>query len=228
MVIDGIEIEIQKKNIKNLHLYVKPPDARVLITCPKRLSSKELEGFVLRHSEWIKRKRAEVLSRQRETTPKCSYKTGGSFYLWGKEYKVITENAKRFSAHTVENTVCLAYPDNMSEEKLEAHIKEFYRAELKKKIDVLLPLWEKRTGLYCSSYQTKDMKTRWGTCNTKTKKLWFSLRLAKNDGEFLNYVILHELAHTAVPNHSADFKAILYKYMPTFRETEIKMKKEAL
>ncbi len=228
MVIDGIEIEVQKKNIKNLHLYVKPPDARVLITCPKRVSSRELERFVLKHIDWLKVKRAEVLDRKKHEPAAPSYKTGDSFYLWGKEYKIITENEKRFSVRIADGTAYISYPEEMNGEKLYAHIKEFYRKELISKIDGLLPIWEKRTGLFCSSYQTKDMKTRWGTCNTRTKKLWFSLRLAKNDEEFLNYVILHELAHTSVPNHSADFKALLYKYMPSYRETEIKMKRNAL
>ena len=203
MVIDGIEIEIVKKNIKNMHLYVKQPDARVLITCPKRLKNKDVERFVKEHKDWIERKRAEVLSRQQNAPERCEYKTGESFYLWGKEYKIISQNATRFSLYIIDNNAYINYPDNMPLEKLEAHIKEFYRAELKKKTDVLLPLWENKTGLRCSAYQTKDMKTRWGTCNTKTKKLWFSLRLAKYDDEFLNYVILHEPAHTAVPNHSA-------------------------
>ena len=228
MVIDGIEIEVQKKNIKNLHLYVKPPDARVLITCPKRVKSKELERFVIKHRDWIVRKRCEVLSRQQNAPKSCSYKTGESFFLWGKEYKITALEGRRFSVNVSDDTAYITYPGSMPPEKLEKHINEFYRTELKKKVDVLLPLWEERTGLYCSSYQTKNMKTRWGTCNTKTKKLWFALRLAKNGEDFLNYVILHELAHTAVANHSAEFKAILYRYMPSYRETERKMKKEAL
>ncbi len=225
MVIDGIEIEVQKKNIKNLHLYVKPPDARVLITCPKRLSNKELERFVSKHYDWLVTKRAEVLSRAENAPKRCKYQTGDSFILWGKEFKILRQGAKRFSLEISDSTAYLFYPDSMSAEKLEAHIKEFYRAELKRKIDILLPLWENKTGLHCSSYQTKDMKTRWGTCNTKTKKLWFSLRLATRDESELNYVILHELVHTAVPNHSADFKALLFKYMPNYREIEIKMKR---
>ena len=228
MVIDGIEIEVQKKNINNLHLYVKPPDAKVLITCPKRLKEKEIKRFVYEHKDWIIKKRAEVLSRQENLPKKCGYKTGESFYLWGKEYKITALDKRRFSIELFENSVVITYPEDMPFEKLEKHIKEFYRAELKKKVDVLLPLWEEKTGFRCSSYQTKDMKTRWGTCNTKTKKVWFSLRLAKNDEEYLNYVILHELAHTSVPNHSAEFKALLNKYMPSFRETEKKMKKNSL
>ena len=68
------------------------------------------------------------------------------------------------------------------------------------------------------------MKTRWGTCNTKTKKIWLNVRLAEHPAECLEYVILHELAHTRVPNHGADFKAILTEYMPDWRTVKRRLK----
>ncbi len=183
MVIDGIEIEVQKKNIKNMHLYVKPPDARVLITCPKRIRDGDIKRFVSSHLDWVIKKRAEVLSRQENAPKKCSYKTGESFYLWGKEYKITALDGKRFSVKISDNGAYITYPADMPIEKLDAHVKEFYRAELKKKTDLLLPLWEEKTGLYCSSYQTKDMKTRWG-CEKRRGifKLCYSSRACSYGG----------------------------------------------
>ena len=90
---------------------------------------------------------------------------------------------------------------------------------LKEKIELYLPKWEQITVLYCDSWQTKYMTTRWGTCNTATKKIWFNLQLAKKPVECLEYVMLHELAHLKVRNHGKDFVAILDKYMPYWRET---------
>ena len=90
---------------------------------------------------------------------------------------------------------------------------------LKEKIELYLPKWEQISGLYCDSWQTKYMTTRWGTCNTATKKIWFNLQLAKKPVECLEYVMLHELAHLKVRNHGKDFVAILDKYMPYWRET---------
>ena len=61
------------------------------------------------------------------------------------------------------------------------------------------------------------MTSRWGTCNTKTKKIWLSTNLAKRPIECIEYVVLHELVHTVVPNHGPDFKALLNKYMPDWK-----------
>ena len=91
-----------------------------------------------------------------------------------------------------------------------------------------MPKWEKKTGLYCDSWQTKYMTTRWGTCNTKTKKLWFNLQLAKKPVECIEYIILHELAHLKVRNHGSDFVAILDSYMPCWRETKKKLNEQVL
>ena len=62
------------------------------------------------------------------------------------------------------------------------------------------------------------MITRWGTCNTNTRKIWLNLQLAKKPVECLEYGMLHELAHLKVKNHGADFVAILDQYLPYCRE----------
>lgn len=81
-----------------------------------------------------------------------------------------------------------------------------------------MPKWEKITGLKCSSWQSEYMTTKWGSCNTATRKIWLNLQLAKKPIECLEYVILHELAHLKVKNHGAEFVAILEQYMPNWRE----------
>ena len=93
------------------------------------------------------------------------------------------------------------------------------RALLKEKIGIYLPKWENITGLHCSSWQTKYMTTRWGTCNTNSRKIWLNLQLAKKPTKCLEYVILHELSHLRVWNHGKDFVAIMDQYMPYWRET---------
>ena len=62
------------------------------------------------------------------------------------------------------------------------------------------------------------MTTRWGTCNTQTKKIWINLQLAKKPRECLDYILLHELAHLKVRNHGKAFVAILDAHMPNWRE----------
>jgi len=94
-------------------------------------------------------------------------------------------------------------------------------AEMKKvlgrRLDVLIPKWESITGLHPAGYKMRAMRTRWATCNIRTRMLCFSTMLYDKPDEFVEYVVLHELAHLKVANHGADFKALLTFYMPNWR-----------
>ena len=90
-------------------------------------------------------------------------------------------------------------------EPLTPEEKEARRARLKERISVRLPEIEKRTGLRANGWTVRDMHTRWGSCNTRTHHLNFSLMLATRTDRELDYVILHELVHTVVPGHGRDF-----------------------
>ena len=110
----------------------------------------------------------------------------------------------------------------------EKYVIEWYRGILKSEIERILPNWEKTTGLYCNSWQTKNMTTRWGTCIVNTKKIWLNLQLAKKSLDCLEYVILHELAHLKEKNHDEKFVAIMDMYMPNWREMRKKLNGQIL
>ena len=96
--------------------------------------------------------------------------------------------------------------------------KEAYRAYLKKRIEVRLPVIEEATGLHCTGWTVRDMHTRWGSCNTNTHHINLSLMLATRSDAELDYVILHELVHTVVPNHGTEFYAMMDRFMPGWKK----------
>jgi predicted metal-dependent hydrolase len=99
---------------------------------------------------------------------------------------------------------------------------------LKAEVERLLPKWEKITGLRATSWQTKYMTTHWGTCNTKTGKIWFNIQLAKKTPECLEYVILHELVHLVEKNHNERFINMMDNYMPMWREVKTTLNGQTL
>lgn len=64
------------------------------------------------------------------------------------------------------------------------------------------------------------MRTRWGTCNTKDKRIWINLQLAKKPAECLEYVVIHELVHLLEKNHTPVFIAHMDKFLPDWRATK--------
>lgn len=215
--IGGIPAEIVKKKIKNLHLAVLPPDGRVRISAPETLSDDAIILFAKSRMGWI-RKQQEKFQRQPRQTER-QYVSGETMYVWGKQYSLQVEYSYKRNALVLSgDKAILTVRKESTPKQREAFVHEWYRTMLKEAIEKYLPVWENRTGLHCSSWQTKYMTTRWGTCNTNTGKIWLNLQLAKKPTECLEYVILHELTHLKIRNHGKDFVAFLDAQMPYWRD----------
>lgn len=217
--ISGIKIEIQKKNIKNLHLAVVPPDGKVRVSAPMHLSNESITMFVRTKLGWIKKQQAKFERQPRQS--EREYVSGETLYLFGQQYFLRVEYSYKGNSLILEgNEAILTVRKESNAKQREAFVNEWYRSKLKEKIEIYLPKWENITGLRCESWQTKYMTTRWGTCNTNTGKIWLNLQLAKKPIECLEYVILHELAHLKVRNHGAEFVDILDQHMPYWRSVK--------
>lgn len=217
--ISGITIDIQKKSIKNMHLAVLPPDGKVRVSAPMYLSDESIAMFVRTKLGWIKKQQEKFALQLRQS--EREFISGETLYVFGKQFFLrVMYSYKGNSLVLNGNEAVLTVRKESTARQREAFVNEWYRDLLKEKISIYLPKWEQITGLYCDSWQTKYMTTRWGTCNTNTRKIWFNLQLAKKPIECLEYVILHELAHLKVKNHGKDFIAILDMYMPYWRETK--------
>lgn len=217
VLISDIQIEIIKKDIKNMHLSVLPPDGKVRVSAPNNLSDESIIMFVKTKLGWIKKQQEkfELQPRQSER----EYVSGETLYVWGHQYFLQVEhNQKKNSLVLVGNKAILSVRKESTEKQREKFVNEWYRSLLKTEVEKYLPKWEALTGLYCDGWQSKYMTTKWGTCNTSTRKIWLNLQLAKKPIECLEYVILHELAHLKVKNHGPDFVAILDLHMPYWRE----------
>ena len=225
--INGISIEIIKKNIKNMHLYVQPPDGKVQVSAPNHLSDESIFMFIRTKIGWIKKQQEKFKNQPRQT--ERQYVSGESFYVLGKQYYLQVEYGYKGNSLVLSgNKAILTVRKESTPKQREAFVREWYREILKAEIKKYLPKWERKTRLYCDSWQTKYMTTRWGTCNTNTRKLWFNLQLAKKPIECIEYVILHELAHLQVKNHGSDFIAILDRYMPNWREIKKMLNEQIL
>lgn len=226
-IISGIQIEVQKKKIKNLHLYVKPPDGHVIVSAPQDMNESAIEMFIKTKLGWIKTQQKKYDKQLRFS--KRQYISGETMYIWGRQcFLKFVEDNQRNSFKIQGNNVILSMRKDSTVSQRENYVREQYRVILKEKIFELLPKWEKTTGLKCDCWQTKYMTTRWGTCNYNKKRLWFNLQLAQKPVECLEYVILHELAHLQEQNHGVGFVNIMDANMPYWREIRKKLNEQVL
>ncbi len=212
----NISIEVEQKNIKNIHLSVYPPLGKVKISAPLRMDLDTIRVFAISKLSWIK-KQQEIFKNQDREAPR-EYLTRESHYFKGKRYllKVVEQEAKP-KVILKHSEIALYIRPNTTIEKRKQLLDEWYRAELKKSVPKMIEKWEPKMGVKCHEFGIKKMRTKWGTCNIEAKRIWINLELAKKPPEYLEYVIVHELVHLLERKHNNRFVAFMDEFMPKWR-----------
>lgn len=219
IVVSDIEIEVIKKNIKNMHLSVLPPMGKVRISAPNNTKDEAIHLFAITKISWIKKQIEKFENQQRQT--EREYISGESHYIWGRRYKLEIRHTK--TANNVElkaNKLILTVREASTLQQRGNVMTEWYRAQLKAKLPELVQKWEVIIGVKAESVGVKKMLTRWGTCNTRDKRIWINLQLAKKPVECLEYVVVHELVHLLEKNHTPAFISYMDKFLPDWRVTK--------
>jgi predicted metal-dependent hydrolase len=61
------------------------------------------------------------------------------------------------------------------------------------------------------------MRTKWGSCNPVTARIWLNVELAKKHPNCLEYVLVHELVHLIERKHNDRFKELMDRFLPLWR-----------
>jgi predicted metal-dependent hydrolase len=222
MKIQDIEIEIIKKNIKNLHLSVLPPNGSVRISAPLSVSDESIRLFAVSKISWIRAQQNKFAKQLRHS--EREFVSGETIYIWGKQYYLQVEHSNKSNNFLLDGEkAILTVRKESTATQRENYVNEVLRKYLKDEINRLLPVWEQKTGLQCKRWLVKYMKTRWGTYSEVTETVSFNLQLAHKPVECLEYIIVHELGHTRHRNHGKSFIAYMDTYLPYWRETKNKL-----
>ena len=210
-------VQVIRKKIKNVHLAVHPPDGRIRISVPLHISDDNIRQAVISKIKWIKKQQAHIHAQPRQ--PKLKMVSGENHYLWGKQYRLeVIERPGRHEAVIKNNTWLSLYVNpGTTTTNRERVINEWYRAQIKAKVPGLLTKWEPIIGEKVSDWNVKKMKTRWGSCNIKARRIWLNLTLAKKPAECLEYVFVHEMVHLLERLHNDNFRAHMDNFMPDWR-----------
>ena len=210
-------VEVDLKNIKNIHLSVYPPTGRVRISAPARMDLDAIRVYAISKLEWIKDQQRKFRAQERETPRE--YLERESHYLWGKRYllHIVESNAVPFIdlSHTY---LCLNVRPGADEGKKRDVIDAWYRSQLRQAAQPLIEKWEVIMGVKVEKVFLQRMKTRWGSCNPHRQNIRLNTELAKKPRECLEYIVVHELAHLIEPTHNARFVALMNRYLPHWKQ----------
>jgi len=220
MTIAGIDLELTRKRVKNVNLRIHPPDGRVTVSAPLRMSEARIAEFVTAKADWIRRHQARIAALP--PRPELRYETGEEhrFLGVGQRLEVRPATGQRPGAEAVEGRLLVHARDPRDAAEVKRHLDRLYRRELQARLDELVPAWSARLGVAIPTVRIRAMKRKWGACRPQRRDIVFNLELAKQPPSAIDYVVLHELAHLLEPSHGPRFQAILSEHLPDWRAVE--------
>jgi len=218
----AIVVEVIKKDIKNVHLSVLPPNGSVRIAAPRRMNMDAIRLFAISKLPWIKRHQKKLRDQERE--PPRDYVDRESHYLWGKRYLLkIVEQDGAASIDVQHKTILMKVRPSTSKEKREALLGAWYRKQLRDALPAVLNKWQPLLKVSAKRVFVQQMKTKWGSANPQRRFIRLNTDLAKRTPECLEYVVLHELSHFIAPRHDKRFLALLDQHLPHWRAIRMQL-----
>lgn len=217
-----VSVLLTKKDIKNVHLSVHPPDGRVTLTVPCATRSDAARAYVISKLGWIREQQGKLRGQARESPRQFIERE--SHYLWGRRYllSVVYRDTKPSVTLDHKRITLIVRPGSDAAKRAEI-LHEWHKSLLHEAVPPLIQKWESRLGVQVIGYFLQRMKTKWGSCNHRARHIRLNTELVKKPKDLLEYVVVHEVAHLLEPKHNERFGAILNEHYPTWREARVEL-----
>jgi predicted metal-dependent hydrolase len=228
ITVNGMIVDVVRKNIKNLHLGIYPPSGRIRVAAPLRVNDEAVRLFTLSRLAWIKRQQAKFAAQERQSARE--YVSGESHYYQGRRYLLNVISCKGAPEVIVRNnkTLDLCVHVESTTAQRERVFTAWYRQRLKEEIAPLITKWEPILGVQVAEWGVKQMKTKWGTCNIQARRIWLNLELIKKPAHCLEYILVHEMVHLLERHHNEQFARYMNRFLPLWQYYREELNREPL
>lgn len=214
----GIELEVVEKRVKRLNLRVYPPDGRVRLTVPLGTPRAVIRAMVAERAGWIRAHQRRLRALPQPTA--TLYVSGETHFVDGRPRSLRLQVGPRRAVQLDGDHLRLLVTPQCDRAARGALLEGWYRQRLQAALPDLVAVWTGAMALPTPEYRVKRMKTRWGSCNPRARRIWLNLALAQRRPELLEYVVVHELAHLRVADHGPAFKALMSRHLPRWQELD--------
>ncbi|SFV64327.1 Putative predicted metal-dependent hydrolase [hydrothermal vent metagenome] len=207
-----MEYKLIRSNRKTLAIEISQ-NAQLIVRAPQKLSIKKVENFINEKQNWINKKIIAI--KKSLTLGEFKYTDNEKHLFLGEKYpiKLTTEQDKELIFF--QNTFYLKHPINNPKEVF----MNWYLTIAKKHLINRVEFFAKIHNLNYKKIKVNKAKTRWGSCSYDNN-LNFNYRLIITPEFVLDYVVIHELAHTIHKNHSKDFWDFVAIMMPKYKNAK--------
>jgi len=213
--LNNVEAYVIRKSIKNIYLRICIPDGRIRISAPFKLSIGEIKKFALSKIDWIKNQQNKIKNKIKVSPYK--YVNNETHYYRGNPYPLKIVFNKFAFAELRNKEILLNIPPGSITEDRKKVMEKWYRNQLMMLVPPLIKKWENILNVSVENFFIRRMKTRWGSCTPKSRRIRFNLELAKACPEILEYIVVHELIHLVEASHNSKFKALMDRFYPNWK-----------
>ena len=210
---------LEKETLKSHYISVAKGEGVILKGKP--ISDEHAEKLILKKAKWIIDKLELVMSIGDEDIV-----TGSRIQYLGRKYYVeviINAALSEIKIDFTESKFIVRLPKALNnQEALKESFKNFFKQKAIEKITPRVKKWSKKTELQFNELKFMQLEKRWGSC-TKTNNIIINLDAIKLPYSLIDYLIVHELVHTKIKNHSKEFWAELSKHLSNWKELDEKM-----
>ncbi len=214
--INDLRVDVVRKPVRHSRLSVRPPAGEVRIAVPLRTPEATIRALVLQKLPWIRKHQAAFQARP--PAPVLQYEPGETHYYQGQGLRLrVHERPGPAQVVVQAGELHLGLPGPATAAQRAQVLARWRRAQLRALVPQLLAKWEPVVGAQAAAWGIKHMKTRWGTCSIRARRIWLNLELSQWPLACLEYVVVHELVHLHERLHNARFWHLLGQAMPEWR-----------
>jgi len=208
-------IQIIKKDIKNITLKVKPT-CEVILTAPLLTTDEHIEYILKKRKDWINKK---VAFYQENYKPQIKeYVSGENVKYLGKNYRLKIIQSDDECVKLQRGYIQIFIKNKSDLERKKKLLNDWYYRRAESYFEKIIAKYSSIVNVNVQNIRIRQMKTRWGSCNSAKSYINLNSELIKKPSNAIEYVIFHELAHLIHPNHSREFYNYLSTYMPDWKK----------
>jgi predicted metal-dependent hydrolase len=187
------------------------PDGSLEIRAPLRMSGSDIRQFVESRAGWVAKQQRRL--KAAAPPPPKQFVDGEKFLFLGQDYPLTIVSRQR-PALKFDRRFLLAKSALL---KAKPAFIRWYKAQALLVISERAGSYARKYGFAYQKIRISSARTRWGSCSSKGT-LSFTFRLIMAPPEVVDYVVIHELVHLEVKNHSRDFWRRVAEITPEYKE----------
>ena len=217
-----MQVQIIKKDVKNINIKVKP-NCDVILTAPTNTTKEHIAVVLKKREGWIAKK-ITYFQEHRQMIDH-EYVSGENFIYLGRNYRLKVIESTQESVKLQRGYLILSVKDKDNFEHKEKLVKKWYLEKAKLHFQKALNKYQPIVGKEIKTVKIREMKTRWGSCNTSKSYINLNSKLITKPTRCIEYVVFHELVHLIHPNHSKQFYNYMTVYMADWKVRKIRLDK---